>query len=78
MKHGHTIVRIIKAIERSGLAEPFSPRQVDDALGIKFAGTFLPKHRLGNPGGNTPLFIRLSSRPALYKLNHDYIRLLEL
>ena len=28
-------------------------------LGIDWAGTFLPKHRVGNPGGFTELFVRI-------------------
>jgi hypothetical protein len=37
----------------------FSPADVNAALGIHWAGTFLPKHRVGNPGGFTELFVRV-------------------
>jgi hypothetical protein len=38
---------------------------VGKVLGIDFAGVFLPKHRVGNPGNNTELFRQVSNRPAL-------------
>ena len=63
-----TIRRIRDAVWRGRLVEPFSPRDVNRELGITWAGTFLPKHRVGNPGGYTELFERVSSRPALYRL----------
>jgi len=34
---------------------------VNVALGITFAGNFMPKHRLGNTDGNTELFRRVRS-----------------
>ena len=46
------------------LVQPFSPQGVNDVLGIHWAGTFLPKHRVGNPGGYTELFVQVSHRPA--------------
>ena len=52
-REGQTIRRIRDAVSRGVLEEPFSPRDVNDTLGIHWAGTFLPKHRVGNPGGNT-------------------------
>ena len=43
--------------------QPFSPRDVLEA-GVPCAGrtpsTFLPKHRVGNPGGNTELLGRVT------------------
>jgi hypothetical protein len=48
------------------LARQFTPAQVNKALSIHWAGTFLPKHRAGNPGGNTVLFVRVSS--GVYRL----------
>lgn len=38
----------------------------DDVLKIHWAGTFLPKHRVGNPGGNTELFVQVER--GLYRL----------
>ena len=67
-REGETIRRIRDAVSGGTLAEPFSPRQVNDALGIHWAGNFLPKHRVGNPGGETELFVQVSHRPALYRL----------
>ena len=67
-REGQTIRRIRDAVSYGLLAEPFSPRDLNDALGIRWGGTFLPKHRVGNPGGYTELFVRVSRRPALYRL----------
>ena len=36
------------------------------ALGIHWAGVFLPKHREGNPGGQTELFVQIER--GLYRL----------
>ena len=69
MREGNTIRRIRRAVRQGELEEPFSPNKVNDALGIGYAGTFLPKHRIGNPGGNTELFVQVSHRPALYRLH---------
>jgi hypothetical protein len=65
---GKTIKRIRDAVRNNKLKEPFSPAKVSEVLGIHWAGVFLPKHRKGNPGGYTELFIRVSSRPAKYRL----------
>src|SRR5437879_2425141 len=53
--------------KNGALPEPFDPKRREPGAGIRFAGTFLPKHRVGNPGGNTPLFVRVSEFPALYR-----------
>ena len=70
MVEGKTIRRIRAAVHQGSLPKSFTPEQVK-ALGIhpKTASNFLPKHCVGNPGGNTELFVRLSSRPAIYRLN---------
>ena len=68
MDERNTIRRIRDAVRHGRLAEPFTPKQVNVALEIDWGGNFLPKHRVGNPGGYTQLFVRLSSRPALYRL----------
>jgi hypothetical protein len=47
----------------------FTPSDVNTALGIDWAGTFLPKHRLGNPGGFTELFVRVDR--GVYSLNEE-------
>ena len=62
----NTIKRIRKCLEVGKITAEFTPAQVNAALGINWAGTFLPKHRIGNPGNNTELFIRI--RKGLYKL----------
>ena len=69
MREGQTIWRIRDAVCREALEELFSPKQVNDVLGIHWGGNFLAKHRVGNPGGNTELFVRISFNPALYRLN---------
>ena len=66
-----TIQRIRDAVCDGILEEPFSPREINNVLGIRWGGTFLPKHRAGNPGGNTELFVRVNRRPALYRLTSN-------
>ena len=65
---GNTIRRIRAALRTGTLSQPFNGRQVNDALGIGYAGTFLPKHRVGNPSGTTELFEQVSQKPALYRV----------
>lgn len=66
---GRLIQEIRTAVKEGRLTEPFSPQEVVQA-GVQCAattpGTFLPKHRVGNPGGNTELFIRVG--PGQYRL----------
>jgi hypothetical protein len=60
-------IRRIREILRAGeLKQPFRPSDINAALGIDWAGTFLPKHSVGNPGGNSELFVRVSR--GLYRL----------
>ncbi len=65
------LIRAIRAGVREGrLHEPFRPRDVRAAcpgFAHRTYGTFLPKHRRGNPGGNTELFIRVGR--GLYRLS---------
>jgi hypothetical protein len=61
-----TIRRIREAVAAGRLGAIFTPGEVNDALGIDWAGTFLPKHRVGNPGGYTELFIQV--RRGVYRL----------
>jgi Fe-S cluster assembly iron-binding protein IscA len=43
---------LIRDAMRSGrLGTRFTPADVNRVLGIHWAGTFLSKHRVGNPGG---------------------------
>jgi hypothetical protein len=44
MQEGETIQAIRSAIRRNDLTQPFSAADVNRALRITFAGTFLPKH----------------------------------
>ena len=68
-REGKTVKAIRELVFEGVLHEPFSPRGVNNELGIEWARTFLPKHRVGNPGGNSELFIRETSQPAMYRLN---------
>ena len=68
MHERKTIRRIRDAVRHGELEEPFSPQGVNAVLGISWSGIFLPKHRVDNPDGNMELFVRVSSRPALYRL----------
>ncbi|MDV2989181.1 MAG: hypothetical protein P3T54_03380 [Dehalogenimonas sp.] len=61
-----TIRGIKTALSKGAIPDEFRAADVDTALGITYASTFLPKHRLGNPGNNTELFIQISK--GLYKL----------
>ena len=67
-REGNTIQCIRDEVRHGNLKEPFSPHQVNDVLGISWGGVFLPKHRYGNPGGHTELFVQVSRRPSLYRL----------
>lgn len=52
---------IYSAVAGGRLTEPFSPADVRRACpgyADRTPGTFLPKHRIGNPGRNTELFER--------------------
>ena len=65
------LIREIRlAVATGELVEPFRARDIIDTKSIECApstpGTFLPKHRVGNPGGNTELFILVT--PGLYRL----------
>ncbi|MGH9437293.1 MAG: hypothetical protein ACRD22_05190 [Terriglobia bacterium] len=66
-----TIRRIREAISAGNIPPVFGPKDVDRALSIRWAGTFLPKHRVGNPGGNTELFIQVDR--GLYKLRDQWL-----
>jgi hypothetical protein len=57
--HDRDTIRGIKhgVLARCILAT-FKPADVDNALKIQWAGTFLPEHRVGNPGGYTELSSR--------------------
>ena len=70
MKHERDLIREIRRAVREGrLKEPFRAGDIIPA-GIGCAsstpGTFLPKHRVGNPGGNSELFVRVA--PGEYRL----------
>jgi len=62
-------MRSIREALRSGtLQEPFRASDVNRALHITYAGVFLPKHRVGNPGRNTEHFIRIAR--GLYRIKN--------
>lgn len=61
-----TIRRIRQAVADRRLTEPFRAADVNRVLRIDFAGTFLPKHRVGNPGNNMGLFVHVNRE--LYRL----------
>ena len=54
-----TIRRIREAVADGRLGRTFRAADVNIALNITFAGVFLPKHRVGNPGRFTELFVRI-------------------
>lgn len=52
-------IRLIRQALKSGrLGSRFTPSDVNRSLSIHWAGTFLPKHRVGNPGKYTEMFVR--------------------
>ena len=61
---GHRIYKsMIEAVRENKLKEPFTSsdfRIACPGLGNGTYGAFLNKHRVGNPGGNSELFIRVS------------------
>ena len=61
-----TMRHIREAIESGTLVQPFRASDVNRALGIDYAGVFLPEHRVGNPGGFTQHFIQIER--GLYRL----------
>jgi hypothetical protein len=64
---GKWTIQAIRSASASGQLEPeFLSSNVNDALGIAYAGTFLPKHRVGNLGYHTEYFVRV--RPGIYRL----------
>jgi hypothetical protein len=58
--------RIREALKRGTLLQPFCSPDVNRGLGIDYAGVFLPKHGVGNPGGFTEHFIQIER--GLYRL----------
>jgi len=65
-RQGSTITRIQEAVRKRFLTEPFRAANVNEALHIDWAGTFLPKHAEDNPGGYTVWFVRVTR--GLYRL----------
>ena len=62
MNERKTIRLIREAVSSGKLKEPFSAKDVHEAcptIPLNTCRTFLPKHRVGNPGNNTELFIRI-------------------
>lgn len=66
VKQRITMRRICEAVESGTLLQPFRPADVNRVLGIDYAGVFLPKHRVGNPGGFTEYFVQIER--GLYRL----------
>jgi len=70
----HRLYRcIVRAFKSGNLREPFGAADLGKAC-QGFAedtyGTFLPKHAVGNPGGNSELFERVAR--GRYKLVRPY------
>ena len=61
-----TIRKIREAVRTGELQHDFTPEQMNNFLRIDWAGTFLPKHCVGNPGGFTELFVRVDR--GVYRL----------
>lgn len=75
---GHKVYKsIVDAVESGRLKEPFNSdgfRSACPSFGEGTYTTFLGKHRVGNPGGNSELFVKISrglfklARPLKYDL----------
>lgn len=66
---GRFINDIRSAVEAGRLEEPFRASDVAavcPGYARRTYRVFLPKHRIGNPGGETELFVRVA--PGLYRL----------
>lgn len=61
-----TIADIRRAVGNGSLEQPFRRNDVSKAIGRELPVAFLPKHRIGNPGGETPLFRQMER--GLYRL----------
>jgi len=65
-----TMRRIREALRNQTLVQPFRASDVNCAAKITYAGVFLPKHRVGNPGmngkKNTEHFVQIER--GLYRL----------
>lgn len=61
-----TIAAIRAAVRTGTLIEPFRRSDVSKAIGHPIPPAFLPKHRVGNPGGETELFRKVDR--GLYRL----------
>jgi hypothetical protein len=66
MIEGQTIRLIRDAVAGGRVPVQFRAADINNALAIRFAGTFLPKHCNGNPGNNSVLFNKLDR--GLYRL----------
>lgn len=74
MKRERSLIREIRrAVCEGRLREPFAAGDIIPA-GVRCAKatprTFLPKHCVGNSGGNSELFIRVA--PGKYRLKEHY------
>ncbi len=76
MQHG-VYGSIVQAVRRGGLKEPITKDDFRNACPGWTEGTydtFLDKHAVGNPGGNSELFIRVAPgkfrlvRPTKYRI----------
>ena len=69
-REGWLIQEIRQAVAAGELVEPFTAKDVVNAKSISCTpstpGTFLPKHCVGNPGGDTELFTYVGR--GLYRL----------
>jgi hypothetical protein len=58
--------KIRECVRKGSLGSQFSVGQVNQALGIWWAGTFLAKHCEDNPGGASERFVRVAR--GVYRL----------
>ncbi len=72
-KERETIRRIRDCVHSGELGELLTPANVNRALHVDWAGTFLPKHRVGNPGQkgrpNSELFVQVGRGQYRLKLH---------
>jgi hypothetical protein len=61
-----TVAAIRRAVSTGALKQPFRRNDVSKAIGWSLPSAFLPKHRAGNPDGETELFEQVER--GLYRL----------
>jgi hypothetical protein len=68
-----TIQKIKAAVQNGTLPSAFTPADINKKLNIDWAGTFLPKHRVRNPGGNRIISPSWTSRNQAREVSFEIV-----